>query len=285
MSRSGLVAASVAVAAAAWTATGLYVVDPGQAAVVFRFGAVERHAGPGVHLRAPWPIESHEAVLVGEVRREQTRRLRMLTGDTNLVDLELVAQYTVQDPEALLLATQTPAPLVVAAVASVASGAVAGMDVDTLLTIGRSQLQTEVRGEAQALLDGLDAGVRLDAIEVAHLSPPPSVVDAFNDVSSARGDRETLALAAEAYASDLLPQTRGEQARRVESARASAAARTARADADAARFRAARAQARLAPAATRARLRREAWEGIEADVVQVSPGARLAWPPSSEHVP
>jgi modulator of FtsH protease HflK len=285
MSRASLVAAGLALALAGWAATGLYVVDPGQAAVVFRFGAVDRQAGPGVHLRAPWPVESHEAVLVGEVRREQTRRLRMLTGDTNLVDLELVAQYTVQDPAALLLASQAPSALVVAAVASVATGAVADMDVDKLLTIGRTQLQTDVKRDAQALLDGLGAGVRLDAIEVAHLSPPPAVVDAFNDVSSARGDRETLALAAEAYASDLLPLTRGAQAERVQSARAQAADRSAQADADAARFRAVRAQARLAPAATRARLRREAWQGIEADVVQLSPGARLAWPPPSEPAP
>ena len=285
MSRWGLGGAAVGLAGLGWLATGLYVVDPGQAAVVFRLGAVHRQAGPGVHLRAPWPLEAHEAVLVGEVRRGQTRRLRMLTGDTNLVDLELVAQYTVQDPGALLLASQAPAELVVAAVASVATGAVAGMDVDTLLTIGRSQLQVDVRRDAQALLDGVGAGVRLDAIEVAHLSPPPAVVDAFNDVSSARGDRETLALAAEAYASDLLPQTRGEQARRVQAARAGAADRASRADADAARFRAVRAQARLAPAATRARLRREAWQGIEADVVHLSPGARLAWPPPQEPSP
>ena len=285
MTRARLLAAGSGLALSLWGLSGVYLVDPGQAAVVFRFGVVERQAGPGVHLRAPWPIESHEAVLVGEVRREQTRRLRMLTGDTNLVDLELVAQFTVQDPKALLLASQAPAPLVVGAVASVATGAVASMDVDTLLTVGRSQLQTEVRAEAQALLDGLDAGVRLDAIEVAHLSPPPAVVDAFNDVSSARGDRETLALAAEAYASDLLPLTRGEQARRVEAAHADAAARTARADADAVRFKATRAQARLAPAATRARLRKEAWQGIEADVMQVAPGARLAFPAAAEDAP
>lgn len=285
MSRASLVAVGLGLTFVVWVATGLYVVVPGQAAVVFRFGAVDRQAGPGVHLRAPWPVESHEAVLVGEVRREQTRRLRMLTGDTNLVDLELVAQYTVQDPAALLLASQAPSALVIAAVASVATGAVADMDVDKLLTIGRTQLQTDVKRDAQALLDGLGAGVRLDAIEVAHLSPPPAVVDAFNDVSSARGDRETLALAAEAYASDLLPLTRGAQAERVQAARAQAANREAQADADAARFRAVRAQARLAPAATRARLRREAWQGVEAEVVHLSPGARLAWPPSPEPSP
>ncbi len=128
-------------------------------------------------------------------------------------------------------------------------------------------------------------GVQLDDVDVRDLSPPPSVVDAFNDVSSARGDRETLALAAEAYASDLLPHTRGEQAARVEAARAAAADRSSRADADAARFGAVVTQARLARAATFARLRREAWQGVEADVVQVTPGARLVWPPPSEPAP
>lgn len=285
MNRGLLAAAGVGVALLAWLASGLFVVDPGQAAVVFRFGAVAREAGPGVHLRAPWPVESHVAVVVGEVRREPTRRLRMLTGDTNLVDLELVAQYTVQDPEALLLATQAPESLVVAAVASVATHAVARLDVDTLLTIGRNQLQVDVKREAQALLDDLGAGVRLDAVEVAHLSPPPSVVDAFNDVSSARGDRDTLALAAEAYASDLLPQTRGEQAERVEAARTDAAQRRSGADADAARFRAVLAQARLARAATWARLHKETWERIEADIVHAPADGGIIWPQPSEPAP
>ncbi len=261
-----------------WAASGLFVVTSGQAAVVFRFGEVVREAGPGVHLRLPWPIEANVPVQVGEVRRVQTRPLRMLTGDTNLVDLELVAQYTVQDPVALLVATQQPEDLVVAAVASVATLAVTRLDVDTLLTTGRNQLQVDVRADAQAMLDAVGAGVRLDAVEVAQLSPPPAVVEAFNDVSSARGDRETLALAAEAYASDLLPLTRGEREQRVEQAGALAAGRVAGAHADASRFKAAHTAHELAPAATRARLRQESWQRVEAQVIQLPPDGSLVWP-------
>lgn len=251
------------------------MVDPGHAAVVFRFGAVERAVGPGVQVRMAWPVERHEVVAVGEPRRVESEPVRMLTGDTNLVDLQLVAQYSVTDPETFLLGAEDPEQVVLAAVLSTATRVVSTVDVDSLLTTGRATLQREVQAQAQALVE--PHGLRIDAVELAELSPPPAVVDAFNDVSSARGDRDTLALAAEAYASDLLPRTRGEEQRRVEAARGQAAARGAEASGDVARFEGLQPTWRTSAGAVEERLRRETWEAIEAEVVVVEPGAALVW--------
>ena len=50
-----------------------------------------------------WPIEQHEIVDVSEVRRAEPGPVCMLTGDTNLVDVDLIIQYRVSDPVAFQL--------------------------------------------------------------------------------------------------------------------------------------------------------------------------------------
>lgn len=234
--------------------SSIVAVDSGDVAVVYRFGAINRAMEPGLNLRAPWPIESHQVVAVSEVRRIEPGRTRMLTGDTNLVDVDLVIQTTISDPIAYLVGLQDPDKTLSSIVLASTADVVSTVGVDALLTTGRTELQTRVAAAAQAALDEWGAGIRVAAIEVRELSPPEVVVDAFNDVSSARGDRETLALAAEAYASERLPGVRGEAGALKESARALAAMRGAQASGEVARFTALQAEAKRAPAATRGHL-------------------------------
>jgi len=179
-------------------------------------------------------------VRVSEVRRVEPGRTRMLTGDTNLVDLDLVVQITVADPAQWLTGATDPEADAAAIVTAVATDVVATMDVDRLLTTGRTDLLQRVMSESQAILEALETGARIDAVDIRELTPPPAVVDAFNDVSSARGDRETLALGAEAYTSKLIPEARGKKATTLSAAHARAAERIAGAQADIARFEAAR---------------------------------------------
>ncbi len=257
----------------------LVVVDHGEEALVFRLGAVHRQVGPGLSVRLPWPLETVRVVDVSNVRRIEPGTRRLLTGDTNLVDLGLVVQYTVGDPRAFLVDQADPDAVVEAAVLSEAVHAVSGMGVDELLTTGRADLQERVRHGAQEELDRLGAGVRLVGVEVASLAPPPAVVDAFNDVSSARGDRETLALAAEGYASRVLPEARGRAASIVEQARSDASLRLARAQGDVGRWRALRAAA-TSREAERARLLAAVRERVfgRVSVQVVVPGAEVAVP-------
>ena len=270
---------------ALWLATGLFVVETGDVAVVFRLGAIDRTAQAGLGVRLPWPLETHEVVRVSEVRRVEPGRTRMLTGDTNLVDLDLVVQITVADPAQWLTGTADPEAEAAAIVTAVATDVVATMDVDRLLTTGRTDLQRRVLRDAQAVLTTLHTGARLDAVDIRELTPPPAVVDAFNDVSSARGDRETLALGAEAYTSRRIPETRGATATLMSGAHARAAERVSRAKADIARFQAAAASPN--PRAELARLRAETWSNAaqQADIRVVPAGSVVQLPPVSPSAP
>ena len=250
--------------------SSVVLVDSGDVAVVYRFGAVQRSLTAGLGLRAPWPIESHEIVDVSEVRRAEPGSVRMLTGDTNLVDLDLVIQYNVSDPVAYQLGLAEAEATLTSVVFSVTKDIVATMGVDTLLTTGRNQLQSEAEAAAQILLDAHQTGLRVDAVEVREITPPPSVLDAFKDVSSARGDRETLALAADGYASKRLPEVRGQASQRTEQAKADAADRGARTAGEVARFESLLEANRRSPRSTRSQLWLETAQQV-GRVVDVTP--------------
>lgn len=256
-------------------ASTVLFVDSGQVAVVQRFGAVVGTRDAGLGFRWPWPIEQDTRVGVTEVRRVELLRRRLLTGDTNLVEVELVAQYRVTDPVKWTIDVDDTEALIEAEVGAAAVACIARVGVDELLTSGRATLQAAVQQRAQAALDAVGTGVRLDAIDIRDLSPPEAVVNAFNDVSSARGDQETTVLAAEAYASQALPDVRGRATSQVESARAEASQRIGRAEAITAEVTALAASG--APEATR----RELWRRL---AVQVGDGTRVRMAPAGAHI-
>lgn len=271
-----------AVVAVVYLLSGVFIVDTGDVAVVFRLGAVHRTAGAGPGVRLPWPLERHTIVSVSEVQRAEPGRTRMLTGDTNLIDLDLVVQLTVADPTLWLTGARDPKGDAAAVVTATATDVVASMDVDTLLTTGRAELQQRVRADAQAVLDAARSGARIDAVDIRELTPPPAVVDAFNDVSSARGDKETLALGAEAYASKRLPEARGRGAALRSEAQARAFSRVSEAQSDIARFEALRSSPDLR--AERARRRAATLSQIHqrATVLAVPAGTPVVLPAATK---
>ncbi len=271
--------AVAAVAGLVLLASCVMVVDPAEVAVVYRFGAVNRVLGAGLGFRLPL-VESSERIRVTEVRRVELPKRRLLTEDTNLVDVELIVQFSVADPVLFALVHDDPERVVAAEVDSAANARVAEVGVDALLTTGRTEIQQSVMDAAQTSLDALATGVRLVAIDVRSLAPPDAVVNAFNDVSSAKGDQETTRLAADAYASKVLPDVRGKAAQLEQQALSGAAQLSARADGDIARFQALLPAWRTDPAATRIELREEMWASIgeKASIRVVPPGTELRLP-------
>ena len=61
----GVLAALVAV----YLASGFYVVEADERAVVRRFGAVAAQVGPGMHYRLPWPVDRVDVVKTTSVMK------------------------------------------------------------------------------------------------------------------------------------------------------------------------------------------------------------------------
>lgn len=211
----------------AYLLSGVYVVDPGEAAVVRRFGiVVAPRVDSGLHYRLPWPIDRVDVVNVSDVRRETVgilmpeedhehpeppSKLQVLSGDTNVIDIEIVVQYQVRDPADFLLSVQYAPYLLVRDVARQAvTELLSRQPVDAILTTERQSLQEAIRAEMQRRLDWYSSGLTVAGINLQKAFPPDEVANAFTDVNSAREDKARAINEANGYANSIIPEARGQ---------------------------------------------------------------------------
>jgi len=200
-----------------------------------------------------------------------------LTGDTNILAVELAVQYRVIRPVEWVVNGRDTQELVRRAAESVVTDAMGKLPVDEALTGGRLTLLEEVRRGTQELLDGWKSGVGIVSVALRSVDPPPAVLAAFQDVQNAKSDRERFVNEAESYANETLPRARGEADSLVSSAASQRQKRVEEALGDAARFEALRREASLAPGPLRARLYLETLEKVlpRMKVYVVDEGTRL----------
>ena len=222
-----LLAGAFVLLAIGYALTGVYSVSPGEAAVVRRFGTViQPNVEPGLHYRFPWPVDQVDIVDVSSVRREQVgistpeeehvhpepaAKLQALSGDTNVVDVEVTVQYQVREPANYLLNVQyAPYRIVRDALRAAVTRLVTRLPVDALLTSGRQSLQQAIREETQARLDQYRTGLVIVGIDLQKAFPPADVADAFTAVNTAREEKARLINEARGYANSLVPEARGD---------------------------------------------------------------------------
>jgi membrane protease subunit HflK len=243
--------------------SGFYVVQPGEQAVVRRFGVViEPRVSEGLHYRLPWPADQVDVVSVTNVRRAETDRALMLTGDENLINVRLGVHYTVADPVAYLFRVTNADSLVAAAAEAGVRQVIAEEAVDNVLTVDKAAIQARASQLAQATLDAYQTGLRIADVQLLESSPPEAVADAFRDVASAREDKQTVINEALAYQNEVIPTSRGDAATAVNAAKAYAAQKTNTAQGEATRFAAQDRAHDGQPAITHVRLYLEAVENV-----------------------
>jgi membrane protease subunit HflK len=262
----------------AYLATGVYVVDTDEEAVVRRFGAIAAEVGPGMHYRLPWPVDQVDVLKttsvmktgVGFVLRGDSEDaidgMEVLTGDTNILSIALALQYVIQDPTDFLFGTESAEALIGGIAEAALTETVLSMPVDEVLTTGRLAIQEQVKSATQARLDEYDSGVRITSSNIMTIMLDQSVAEAFQEVTDAMADREKSRNEARMYANNLIPKTRGEAHALVREAQGFRQQRVAQAVGNTSRFLALLEEYRKAPEITQARLYLEAMEEILPEV-------------------
>ena len=216
--------------------TGVWVVQQNEQGVVLRFGRVRSILPAGMHFILPYPLETMRLVRTTEVRTMSVGfsyqeddlmdpaavedEVQWLTGDTNIVEMQTAIQYIIKSPVDYLFRVadfsdgQSREVALRMAAESVLTSLVARMKVDDVLSSGKARIQEESRVSIQELVDAMRLGVQVVSVNIVEDNPPPAVIAAFNDVSSAKADRQRLMSVADGYAKDLLPRARA-QANRI----------------------------------------------------------------------
>ncbi len=232
--------------------TGVTEVRPGERAVVRRFGRVlEYQPEPGLWVGLPWGMDRVDRVAVDQVRRVEvgyqpdadegsltTPPGQLLTGDHNLVNLQVVLNYAVR-PDAVedyVVHADEADGLVARAAETAMAEWVAGRTVDEVLLRGKVDLPPWLVGETQERLTPYRLGVVVRDASVALLLPPPQVKAAFDQVTQAQTEIRTRLYSAERDAEESVRKAEAEKFRREQLAAAYAKEQTTRARAEAESF-------------------------------------------------
>jgi modulator of FtsH protease HflK len=275
-----------------WASLGFYRLDPGEAAVVLQLGRYQgTEAREGLRWHLPPPIERHDIVTVGAVSREEFGAPRgddsaamseraMQTGDNNIVHLDFVVQYRIGRAfEARYRIAELRQTLRDSAQAAMRE-VVGRSTIDGVLAEGRGAVEADAAELLQAILDGYEAGIFIQGVQLQEVQPPDPVRAAFDDVIAAAQDRSRAINEAEGYANEVLPRARAEAQEEIEQAVAYRDTKIAAAEGEAERFLALLAEYEKAPAITRKRLYLETMEDVLPGVekVLVQPGTAPVLP-------
>jgi modulator of FtsH protease HflK len=255
--------------------TCVYQVPANSQGLVQRFGAFLELTNPGLQFKFPLGIDR---VTILEVSRQQKLEFGfategatnpyqfsedrwsqeaekdMVTGDLNSAVVEWVVQYSISDAKNYVFNFRDPAKTLRDLSEAVMREVVGDRTVDEVLTIGRTEMEITAVSRLKELVNGLHMGVSIDQIQLRNVAPPPQVKTSFDEVNSAKQQRESLINQASGEYNKVIPEARGIAEQKIMSATGYATKRINEAEGDATRFNSVLAEYSKAPEVTRKRL-------------------------------
>jgi modulator of FtsH protease HflK len=187
---------------AAYLATGVAQVRPEERAVVRRFGLVVARPGPGLWIGLPWGMDRVDRIPLRTLQLAigfddsaiedsgTTPAGQVLTGDQNLVNVRLVAEYAVSeadgDLEHYVLNKDRVEPVLAEQVEGLTAEWAAARGVDEALLTGRASLAAWLAEKLPDRLKPLNLGILVQRVSVTHLAAPEAVREAFEEVNQAQ---------------------------------------------------------------------------------------------------
>jgi membrane protease subunit HflK len=250
-----------------WAASGFFIVQEGQKAVITQFGRYKATTGAGFQWRLPYPIQAHEVVNVsatrkveigyrGTTRSKVLKESLMLTDDENIVDILFEVQYRLKDDGAreYLFINRSPDEAVMQTAETAMREVVGKKAMDSVLYEGRQVIANDVLRGMQQMLDRYGTGILVTSVNIQNAQPPEQVQAAFDDAVKAGQDRERQINEGQAYANDVVPRARGMASRLLQEADGYRTRVIETAQGEASRFKQVHTEYSKAPQVTRDRL-------------------------------
>ena len=281
----GILIFGLLIIAAIWLGSGVYTINPGEQAVLRVFGAAQGNpvTQEGLHWWWPGPVGKKDVVLTTETRRMELGFVTaavpveslMISGDLNIVDVQMVIQYTIKDLSNFLFKVNDPGEpergvdpgspdgKTLKDASEAALRLVIGQSsIDDVITEQRALVESETRLRLQEILDSYETGINVVNVKLQDVKAPQEVQDAFQDVLRARQERDTKENQALAYKNDIIPRANGAAEQIIREAEAFKEARIATSEGEAARFESILNEYYNSKDVTRQRLYLEAMEDI-----------------------
>lgn len=250
-----------------------FTVETEEIGVITRFGKFSREVDPGLKFKLPLiekvylvPVERQQKIEFGfrttkaDVRSEYYRGDQelevalMLTGDLNLADVEWVIQYRIDNPYNYLFKVRDPESALKDISEATMRQIVGDRTVNEVITVGRTQMSTELKTLLQKVCREYSLGVKIDQVVLQDVNPPAPVKEAFNAVNEAEQEKETLINRAKSERNKVIPKAKGQAQETIQKSEGYATERVNIAKGEVARFNSIYKEYVKAPEVTRRRI-------------------------------
>ena len=270
------------VAAISVVVSSFFVVDQTEEAVVLRFGKFHRMVGAGLNFKMPFNIEKNYNVPTQVIQnmtfgfrtekpgvsttysnKEYASESIMLTGDLNIVDVEWIIQFRVNDARAWLFNIENHKKTLRDISQSVLNMLVGDRAILDVLGPERTAIEVQGQDMMNSIFQSYNFGIKVTTVKLQNVVPPKgSVQDAFEDVNKAIQDMNRLINEGKEAYNKEIPKANGEAEQLVQIAKGYAAERVNKARGDVARFQSVLNEYRKDRNTTRTRLYYEMVEDV-----------------------
>lgn len=252
--------------------SAFYSINEQQQAVLTTFGRATAVTEPGLHFKIPFiqSVKKVNTTIQGFAIGYNTANnysdeaeSLMITSDYNFVNVDFFVEYRMVDPVKAIYASENPEMILKNIAQSCIRGVIASYDVDSVLTTGKTEIQSAIREKIVEQLTIHDIGIQLVNITIQDSEPPTlEVMEAFKAVETAKQGKETAINNANKYRNEQLPQAEAKVDKILKDAEATKQERINEANGEVARFNAMYDEYIKNPAVTRQRMFYEAMEEI-----------------------
>ena len=216
--RALILAVLAAIVVIAVLATGIYVVKKEEQGVLTRFGkVVDEEIPPGIHYAVP-VIEKAHVRKVRRIMRDNVATqggdgsvsFSILSGDTNLFEVNVALQYRIGHLRNYLYATTDPETVLRVIVRERLIEIMGRHFIDLIFTNNRDAIQARLHKDTLDYLDANNIGIDLLALNIVDLRPIDETVAAFRDVSDAIAESVQAVSHANRERERLLARSRGQ---------------------------------------------------------------------------
>ena len=161
----------------------------------------------------------------------------MITSDYNFITVDFYVEYRVTDPTKKVFASQDPELILKNIVQNSVRTTIGSYTVDSVLTTGKNEIQSNIFTMITEKLDTYDLGIQLVSISMQDAEPPTvEISEAFKAVETAKQGKETAVNNANKYRNEQIPAANAEADRIIQEAEAMKQERINEANGQVARF-------------------------------------------------
>jgi len=260
-----------------------YTITEQEAAVVTTFGIASPTTESGLHFKIPFvqQVQKVDTTIKGfpigydaQTNNSIEDESLMITSDFNFVNVDFYIEYRVTDPVKALYASENYEAVLKTIAQSCIRAEIGSYPVDSVITTGKSEIQSNIREKISTHLEQKDIGITLINLTIQDAEPPTAeVLEAFMNVESAKQGAETAVNNANKYRNEQIPAAEAEVDQILKEAESAKEARINEAQGQASRFNEIYNEYKKYPLITKQRMFYEAMEELLPDLKVIIDGS------------